>query len=102
MSRILLNARIFSHLNYCSSLCGKCSEKLPYEAQKCINFAAKAASNAKYLKRDHVNPLLKDLINFNSMMRLNEATFMYKNLYVEAYSNVKKINFDLRNRYRRE
>ena len=61
-SRILLiNVLIFSHLNYCSSIWGKCSEKLRYEVQKCINFAAKIASNGKYLKRDHVTPLLRDL-----------------------------------------
>ena len=54
-SRILLiNSLIFSHLNYCSSICGKCSEKLQHEVQKSINFAAKVASNGKYLKRDHV------------------------------------------------
>ena len=36
-SRILLiNALIFSHLNYCSSIWGKCSEELQYEVQKCI------------------------------------------------------------------
>ena len=97
-SRILLiNALIFSHLNYCSSKWGKCSKKLQYEVQKCINFAAKVASNGKYLKRDHVTPLLRDLklINFNSILRLNEASFMYKNLYVSADSNVKKIKIDL-------
>ena len=48
--------------------------------------------------------LLRDLkwINFNSILQLNEASFMYKNLYVSADSNVKKINFDLRKRYHRE
>ena len=59
-SRILLiklNALISSHLKYCSLIWGKCSEKLQYELQKCINFAAKEASNMKYLKRDHVTPL---------------------------------------------
>ena len=83
---------------------GKCSEKMQYEVQKCINFAAKVASNGKYVKRDHVTPLLRDLkwINFNSIVQLNEASFMYKNLYVSADSNVKKINFDLRNRHHRE
>ena len=97
-SRILLiNAPIFSHLNYCSSIWGKCSEKLQHEVQKCINFAVKVARNGKYLKRDHVTPLLRDLkwINFSSILRLNEASFMYENLYVSADSNVKKINFDL-------
>ena len=100
-SRILqINALIFSHLNYCSSIWGKFSEKLQYEVQKCINFAAKVASNWKYLKRDHVTPLLRDLkrINFNSMLRLNEASFMYKNMYGSADSNVKMINYDLRNK----
>ena len=88
---LLINALIFSHLNYCSSIWSKCSEKLQYEVQKCINFAAKFASNGKYLKRDHVTPLLRDLkwINFNSILRLNEASFMCKNLYVSADSNAK-------------
>ena len=91
-----MNALIFS----CSSIWGKCSEKLQYEVQKCINFAAKVASNGKYLKRDHVTPLLRDLkwINFNNILRLNEISFMYKNLHVSANSNVKKIKFDLRNK----
>ena len=31
-------------------------------------------------------------------MRLNDASYMYKNLYVSADSNVKKINFDLQNK----
>ena len=96
----LINALIFSHLNYCSSIWSKCSEKLQHEVQKYINFAAQVASNRKYLKRDHVTPLLRDMkwINFNSILRLSEASFMYKNLYVSADSNVKKINFDLRNK----
>ena len=82
------------------SIWGKCSEKQQHEVQKCINFAAKLASNGKYLKRVHVTPLLQDLkwINFSSILRLNEESSMYKNLYVSADSNVKKINFDLRNK----
>ena len=61
-SRILLiNAPIFSHLNYCCSIWGTCNEKLQYEVQKCVNFVAKVASNLKYLKRDHVTLLLRDL-----------------------------------------
>ena len=58
---LLINALIFSHLNYCSLIWGKCSKKLQYEVQTCINFAAKVTSNGKYLKRDHVSPLLRDL-----------------------------------------
>ena len=45
-------------------------------------------------------PLLRDLkwTNFNSILQHHGASFMYKNLYVSAYSNVNKINFDLRNK----
>ena len=39
-----------------------------------------------------------EMVNFNSILRLNEASFMYKNLYVSGDSNVKKINFDLRDK----
>ena len=81
-----------------SSICDKCSEKLHYEVEKCINFAAKVASNGKYLKSDHVTPLLKYLkwINFNSILQLNEASLIYKNLHLSADSNVKKIISDFR------
>ena len=67
----------------------------------CVSsFAAKVARNGKYFKRDYVTPLLRDLkwVNFNRILRLNEASFMNKNLYVSADLNVKKINFDLRNK----
>ena len=63
-SRILLiNVLIFSHLNYCSSIWGKCIEKLQYEVEKCINFAAKVVSNGKYLRRGHVTPLYYETWN---------------------------------------
>ena len=66
---------------------------MQFEVQKCINFAAKVATNGKYF------PLVTwKWNNFNSILRLNEASFMYKNLYVSADSKVKKINFDLRNK----
>ena len=44
--------------------------------------------------------ILRDLkwINFNSIVLLNEASFMYNNLHVSADSNMKKINFDLWNK----
>ena len=93
---VLINALIFSHLNYCSSVLGKCREKLQYEVQKCINFAAKVVSNGKYLKRDHVTPLLRDLkwTNFKSILRLNDASFIYKKLYVSADSLTSESRYD--------
>ena len=49
--------------------------------------------------RPRHRPLLYETWNnFNSILRLNEASSMYKNLYVSADPNVKKINFCLRNK----
>ena len=60
----------------------------------------KSGKQWEIFKTRPVTPLLRDLkwINFNSILRLNEASSMYKNLYVSEDSNVKKINFDLRNK----
>ena len=73
---LLVNALIFCHINYCSSIYGvyavkSSSLKCKYVSTAC---AAKVASNGKYLKRDHVTPQLRDLkwINFNSVFWLNE------------------------------
>ena len=37
-------------------------------------------------------------VNFNSILRLNEASIMCKNLNVYVDLSAKKINFDLRNK----
>ena len=46
------------------------------------------------------HPTIRDLkyINFNMILRLDEASFIYKKIYVSADSNVKKINFDLQSK----
>ena len=80
-SRILLiNALIFSRLCYCSSIWVKCHKTLQYEVQKCIKFASKVGSNGKYVKRDHLTPLLLYMkwINFSSILRLDEAARFYR------------------------
>ena len=94
---LLINALISSHLNYCSV--GYMRTTAVWST-KMYQLCGKVASNGKYLKRAHVTPLLWDLkwINFNSILRLNEASFIYENVYVSADSNMKKINFDLRNK----
>ena len=101
---LLINGRIFSRLNYCSSIWGKCSEKLPYGAQKCINFAAKVISNGKYLKRDHVTPLLRDLkwINFNSILRLNEHPPCIKICMLQQTQMWKRLTLTSETWYHRE
>ena len=87
---VIFDSRVsFEHhiKSFCSLLNGTVSYlNRVLKVQKCINLAAKVASNGKYLKRDHVTPLLTDLkwINFNSILQLNEASFMYKNMYVSA------------------
>ena len=46
----------------CSSIWGKCGEKLQMEVQKCINFAAKVASNAwEIFKTRPRHPTIKRL-----------------------------------------
>ena len=62
--------------------------------------SCKSGKQWEIFKRDQVTPLLRDLkwINFHSILWLNEASFMYKNLYVSADSNVKKINYNLQNK----
>ena len=76
MSGILvINALIFSHLdNYCCWILGKCSEKLQFE----------------YLKRDRVTHLLKDVnwINFNSILRLNQASFMHARIKISREQQI--------------
>ena len=58
----------------------------------------------KCLKQDHVTPPLGDLkwINFRIILRLNEASFTYKNLFVSADSNVKRLTLTSETRYHRE
>ena len=76
------------------------SRSLSIKYKNVLTFAVKVSRNGKYLKREHVNPLLKDLkwINFNSLTVLSGASFMCKNHFVGGDLNVKKINFDLRNK----
>ena len=44
---------------------------MQYEVNKCINFDAKVINSGKYLKREYVIPILKDLklINFNIIFK---------------------------------
>ena len=101
---LLINTLIFSHLNYCSLIWGKCSEKLQHKVQKYINFAAKVTRNWKYLTRGHVTPLLRDLkwINFNSILRLNETSFIYKIYMFQQSQMWKRITLTSDTRYQRE
>ena len=58
---LIINAFIFSNIEYCSLIWGKCSAKFLTQIQKSINYAAKVVCNRKYTKRDNASPLLKEL-----------------------------------------
>ena len=98
-SRLLIvQALIFSNINYCTLIWGKCSPDLQYQIQKCKNFAAKVVCKGKYTKRDHVTPLHQKLqwININKTLILKEAIYMFKILCIPHQSNVNKIKYQKR------
>ena len=101
MSRILItNGLIFSHLNYCCSIWVNAVENC---SMKCKNVSM--ASNGKYLKRDHITPLLRDLkwINFISILRLNEASVMLKKIIMlQQIQMLKILTMTSKARYHRE
>jgi hypothetical protein len=80
-SRLLvINALIFSRLNYCPTIWGKCSKTLLSGIQRCINFAAKIVHEGNFKKSDHVTPLLNNLgwLNIHERLELNEAKRVFK------------------------
>lgn len=98
-SRLLIvHALIFSSINYCSLIWGKCSADLQYQVQKCKNFAAKVVCKGKFTKRDHVTPLYDKLqwIDVYKTLFLQESTYVFNRLSIPQISNVTKINFQRR------
>jgi retron-type reverse transcriptase len=80
-SRLLvINALIFSHLNYCPTIWGKCNTTRLDDIQRCLNFAAKVAHEGNFTKSDHVTPLLNKLgwLNIRERLELHDATRVYK------------------------
>ena len=59
---LLINALIFSHLNYCSLICCKCSEKLQYEVQKYVyQLSCKSCKQWEIAKTRPRNPTITRL-----------------------------------------
>jgi hypothetical protein len=80
-SRLLvINALIFSHLNYCPTIWGKCKKTLLNDIQRCLNFTAKVAHEGNFAKSDHVTSLLNKLgwLSMSERLELNEAVRVYK------------------------
>ncbi|KAF7684865.1 hypothetical protein CDIK_4386, partial [Cucumispora dikerogammari] len=75
-SRLLIvHALVFSHINYCHSIWGKCTKAQREKVQRCINFAAKVTCDGNHRKRDHVSPLLEKLqwLNIDNKLKLQES-----------------------------
>ena len=82
-SRLLIvHALVFSHINYCLSIWGKCTKTQMEKVQRCINFAARITCDGNHRKRDHVSPLLEKLqwLNINNRLALQESTRIHKEL----------------------
>ena len=80
-SRLLvINALIFSHLNYCPTIWGKCTKTLLSAVQRTINFTAKVAHDGNFRKSDHVTPILEKLgwLNIHERLELSEAIRVFK------------------------
>ena len=87
--QLVINALIFSHLNYCPTIWGKCRESSLTNIQRSINFCAKVAHDGNFSRRDHVTPLLDNLgwLNIHERLQLNEATRVFKILNNMACPN---------------
>ena len=80
-SRLLvINALIFSHLNYCPTIWGKCAKTSLSDIQRSLNFTAKVAHDGNFRKSDHVTPILKTLgwLNIQERLELSEAIRVFK------------------------
>lgn len=80
-SRLLItHALIFSHINYCLLIWGKCNHTQREKVQRCINFAAKVTCEGRHTKRDHVSPLLEKLqwLNVDNKLTLQESVRVHK------------------------
>ena len=58
---LLINALIFSHLKYCSSIWGKCSEKLQHEIQKKYQLCCRGGKQWEIFKTRPRHPTITRL-----------------------------------------
>jgi hypothetical protein len=79
---MIVHALVFSHINYCLLIWGKCNKTEREKVQRCINFAARITCDGNHRKRDHVSPLLKSLqwLNINNRIALQESIRIHKEL----------------------
>ncbi len=79
---LIIQALIFSKIDYCQPIWGKCSKTLSNRLQKLMNFAAKVVCEGNYRKRDHVTPLMEKLqwLDIESRLALKEIIHVYKHI----------------------
>lgn len=80
--KLIVNALVFSHINYCLPIWGKCNKTRREKVQRCMNFAAKVTCDGNYKRWDHVSPLLEKLqwLNIDNRLALQEAIRIQKEL----------------------
>ena len=57
--KLLVQALVFPHVNYCLTVWGGCSTTLRHRVQKAINFGARIVTGLS--RREHVTPALESL-----------------------------------------
>ena len=81
--RLLVEALVFPHLQYCMCVWGSCSATQKRRLQKCINFAARVVSGLGY--RQHVSGTLRELgwSDVGNMLRKRDMLTMYRLVHDE-------------------
>ena len=72
----------FSHILYCVTLWGGCTDTQRHRVQKVLNHAARIVTCSR--RRDHVSPILKELKwkNVDSLIRERDILTVYKLLHL--------------------
>ena len=81
--RLLVEALVFPHLQYCMCVWGSCTITQKRRLQKCLNFGARIVAGLRY--RDHVSGTLSDLgwRGIGEMVSERDLCTMYKLVHDE-------------------
>ena len=101
----LVQGLIISHIRYCISVFGNCSDKNHKQLQKIINFSARVVSGKR--KYDHISDVLKGPGWLNSKQLahyhcLTLAHSIQKNGEPSSLTSMFKLNSDMRARHTRQ
>ena len=82
--KLLVEALVFPHINYCCTVWGGCSASQKHRVQKAINFAARVVTGLA--RRDHVTPALNALgwSRFEGMLERRHVALIRKLISPDA------------------